>query len=259
MLLQNALDRNLSEAEVDGLSEEELNALYMNGDAQITIDLPFKDDEAREEQFKRDFLKLILQYDAADKEYDEQISRIKEEIGYDQEEFKEIVAQFGEYQGYIREQLVRNIETAADELLKIRAEKLLASFDNGLNQENIIKSLGKSKKGNILKDYYSEQFQLSVYTRFKTVLKRLGLTTDLIRFSGVENKLDTPYNKYQNLFVFAVMRTVAYEKYSTEEQKFYLATLMTVLQEYLADTMDGERKEQFETGVKAVIDHIIAE
>lgn len=256
-LLQRTLKAGITSDNLQGVPDETIDKLYKptNGDPEIILELPL-DNEKKIKEFKKSFIGLLIINHEADKVYETEVARLNEEIAKDMEDFKKAVGEYGSFHNYVLSELEYNSENAKTKEERDRQKKLLKYFNYAETSENILDAIQKCNPANFMSDYQNETKQVEVYSRYLKIVKKMQNNIDLTKYPNIEDHIEG-YEQYLNLFVFAVMRTIAYEKDSSQEQAFYLANLAMVIQEFLAGSLEENRKERFVTGVKAVIDYFV--
>lgn len=253
VLLERVITAGITSDTFNDLSDDDVLEIFEPKDgAHITLDISAS---TSIKEFRRSFIGMLLVNDEADKIYETENKQLMEAINQDLEEFNSVVEQYGDFNNFTRMTLLTNIENATDEFTRKKQEELLRYLDYSENANNIIEAVKLGDKRNFMSDFTIEHKQIAVYKRYLSVIKKMGSNVDLTKYNNIEKQIPG-YEKYENMFLFAVIRTVAYSKDYSQNQKFYLANLSMVVQEFRAGTMSNERKERFTTAVKSVIDII---
>lgn len=247
--------------EIKNASDEEIMGLFKTEDGgviELTIDINNPEEAIK---FRRDFLIFMKESIEAQKVIDEETAKLEKEIAESQEEYNKLIEQFGDFETYVEEQLNSRLENATGEE-KERLIIVKKYYDEGTNLDELYehyKTIGPSVIQNTISDLKSISRAKRVYEKYKKQLIRLNIKTDLTDFDGLELQLDEKYHSYKNIFLFAVIKYIAYKKeVSSNREGVFLSRLAENVRKLLADKFKDEaRKEQFVASVSKVLDLFI--
>lgn len=254
--------KNFTEEQIKGMSYDFINEILVDEDGSpIEFTIDFNGDVDKLNQFKKEFLILRKQSLTYFERFDKELADINKEIAESQEEFDKLVNEFGNISNLIRRRLEDRLETADTDRKKELFTKLLVSFNNGLDLDNV-KAYCKSYKGkNILSDFRFEKNSQYVYRRYLKVAKALDIKTDLTSFANLEKRfLDGKYCERNNLFVFAIIHFISswHNKDYTKADGLFITQFTINLKNLYYNKFDTEEdKETFINNIKEVINLII--
>lgn len=236
------------------ISIEKLDEVYTTPEGiEIALDIPF-DDEARALQFKREYLQLMIINEEAYAEYDREIEKINEAIGDDIDEARKLMADAGSFDNHVQQELDNLEAVAQTEEGKKQAQAMKQWYNHGLDSLNIIESIKKSHPSKFISEYKNTYKWDEIYKRHIHLVSKMGVNIRIINYPYIEKNIKG-YEKYGDVFLYAVMRTIAMERYNNELHALYLNNLRMILEDIKNGTITEERKEKFYTGVKTVIDY----
>ena len=248
---------NVSEEEINSMTDEDIDKLLTDEDGIVTeFAVSFKTVKELN-QFKREFLVMRKQTLDSFKKFDEELAKLNAEIAESQEEFDKLVNTFGNVSNLIRHNLEEKLANAANNSQKELFIKLIDSFDNGINLNNL-KAYCKSYKGaNILWDHKDDKKATYIYRRYLKVIKNLNIKTDLTKFNFLEKRfLSEEYQERDNIFVFAVIHYISswHNKAYTKADGLFLTQFTINLKNLFYNKFDSEDDKN--TFIENIIDVI---
>lgn len=233
------------------LSDEQLETLFDG--------IEFVEGINDTKEFRVDYLSLVLSVEQATDAIKSEQETLKDALEEHKEEVEALVGEHGSMINLLYHNVQEGYDKAKDEKVKEAFAKLRASLDDSFDQTRLLNALEKTKPANFLYDYVREERQIAVMERYEKVKKKLRLQSNILNHGGLEAVLpdNDKYKDYPNMFAFAVLRYMSYNKEFTPSVGLYLSQTITNMQDYIAGTMSDEYKERFEKGVKSVIDAII--
>ena len=238
-----------SEDEINALTKEELIKLYENNE-------DFEVDETTDEKFLKDYLIFIKESEQHSKEFDELVENFQTELAQITAEIQEECAKFGDVRGYIKDNYYKKLEVAEGEE-KIRLERAISSIDDSLTLNRIYDLYSGLKPENTLNDYKDKDRQKKIIKNYSEAIKTLRLRTNLAIFRGLEKKyLDEKYHKYPSLFLFLVMKYVAYSKFTLDrsDEGLFIVSLAMTIQGLYTDTLSEENRAMFIANIERILD-----
>jgi hypothetical protein len=247
--------------EIKNASDEEIMDLFKTEDGG-TIELVLDINNPEESfKFRRDFLIFMKESIDAQKVIDEETAKIEKEIAESREELNKLIEQFGDFETYIEETMAKRLEVATGK----ERERLLIvkqAYEEAENLNEIYehyKNKGTLMIINTIEDLKSISRANRVYEKYKKQLIKLNIKTDLTDFDNLELKLDEKYHPYANVFLFAVIKYIAYKKdVSVNKDGVFLARLGENVRKLFADSFKDEaKKEKFKASISKVLDLFI--
>lgn len=238
-----------SEEEINSLSKEDLIELYKDNE-DFTVDVE------TDEKFLKDYLIFIKESEQHSKEFDELVENFQKEIGSLTEEIQAECEKFGDIRGYIKDNYYKKLETA-EGAEKIRLEKAIEAIDDSLTLNRIYDLYSSLNPINTLNDYKDKDRQKKILKNYSETVKELRLRTDLSVFKGLERMyLDKKYHKYPSLFIFIVMKYVAYSKLTASRinEGLFIVSLAMTLQGLYTNTLTDENKEKLISNIERILD-----
>lgn len=246
-LKEYVLDK--SEDEINALTKEELIELYKDNK-------DFEVDEETDEKFLKDYLIFIKQSEKHSKEFDEIIEGFEKDIAKISKEIQEECSKFGDVRGYILSNYKLKLESAeGDE--RVRLEKAIESINDSLTLNRIYDLYANLKPENTLNDYKDKDRQRKILKNYSEAIKTLRLRTNIAIFGGLERKyLDEKYHKYPSLFLFLIMKYVAYSKFTADRgnEGLFIVSLAMTLQGLYTDTLSEENRDILIANIERILD-----
>jgi len=240
---------NVTEEELNEMTPEQIDEFLIDEEGDpVEFAIDFDGDEDKMNEFKKEFIILRKQALTSFEKFDEELAKINEEIAASQEEFDKFVNMYGNVTNLIRHRIEERLETAETDEKKELFTKILTSFNNGMNLDNI-KAYCKSPRGkNILGDFYNEKRSHYIYRSYLKVAKSLDIKTDLTSFVDLEKKFIPEYTKRPNLFVYTIIHYIAsmHNKNYTKADGLFITQFTVNLKNLFYDKFDTpEDKETF--------------
>ena len=238
-----------SEEEINALTKEELIEVYKENE-------DFTVDEDTDEKFLKDYLIFIKESEEHSKEFDKLVSDFEKEMNEITDEIQEECAKFGDIRGYVKNTYYKKLEIATG-AEKVRLEKAIEAIDDSLNLNRIYDLYSSLKPLNTLNDYKDSERQKRIIKNYTEGIKTLRIRTNLAVFRGLERKyLDEKYHKYPSLFLFLIMKYVAYSKFTLdrENEGLFIVSLAITLQGLYTDTLSVENKAIFISNIQRILD-----
>lgn len=259
--ISDKLEKAIKDIDVDYIinaTEDEINKLYTTDEGEIEIDIEF-DEPAELLNFKREFLKYMKESSLALIEIDSSMERLNAELLASTEEFNKISAEFGTYDIYIQKKLDEMLTTAeGDELIRLQAVK--NSYEEALSLNFIHSHYSQFSPLNTIRDLKSPSASQKIYDKYKRKITAVGIKTDLTDFIDIERFLPEKYQGYSNVFLFSIMKIIAYNKepLSRNTDAVFLSQLAVNLRNLMNDKfIDAETKETFIGSIAKVLDLFI--
>lgn len=246
-LKEYVLDK--SEEEINALTKEELIKLYENNE-------DFEVDETTDEKFLKDYLIFIKESEKHSKEFDELVKNFETEISSITAEIQDEISKFGDIRGFIKDNYYKKLEIA-EGAEKVRLEKAIEAIDDSLTLNRIYDLYSGLKPENTLNDYKDKERQKKIIKNYSEAVKILRLRTNLAIFRGLEKKyLDEKYHKYPSLFLFLVMKYVAYSKFTLDRanEGLFIVSLAMTLQGLYTDTLSEENRAMLIANIERILD-----
>lgn len=259
-LLDERIDKFESLEEINALSDEEVNELFIDEDGEeidVVIDLKTEADKVA---FKRDYIGLIWSSNRSIKEIDASLEEYKAAIAESKEELDEIMEKFSHSTDIYHNNIKEAYERETDPVRKKNLKEMLDSFEVFPVLEtllNRLKSLPRPQ--NSYGDYKSLDRHRKLYIKYRDVSEKLDLKTDLAKYGKFEEKfLPEEYHDYPNLFIFLVMKMYAcLPKHRKEVEGLFIAQFAIILQDLFAGTIDDDKKEHLINTAKEFIDTVV--
>lgn len=250
-----------TEEEIEALTNEQLDKIYTYNDAPIEIDL-FNEctDEERKYKFKRDFLTFLKTTTEANRKFDEERVQIEAEIAESQEELDKLLENYANVTNYIRSRLGEKLESETDPKKKKLIAKLLEAYDNGLELNNIIDYAKSLNRSNLMYDFKNESRAITLHKKYLSTISQIApKAEDLAHYADLEVKfLPEKYHEYNNMFVFTVIKYLAYKKdRATKFDGVFTTNLGISLKDLYRNNfaLDKDR-ETFINAIQTVLDTI---
>lgn len=248
--------KKYTEEELKEMTSSQINEILVDEEGN-SIEFAFEfEDEDKMNQFKKDFLVLRRQSLTSFETFDAEIAKINEEIKESQEEFDRLVATVGNVSNLIRSKIEERISTA-EEGRKDLYVKMLKSFDNGMNLDNLKEYCASYKGRKIIGDYHDNKKSQYLYRTYMKIIESLDIKTNLTSFTGLENKfLTVDYHQRENIFLFAMIHFIAsWNNRGYDKTDGLFITQFTVnLKNLFYDKFDNpEDKETFINNINEVI------
>lgn len=240
------------ETDVEELNEEEMATLFDG--------IEFHEGYKADLKFKLSYLQLVITTDKAVEEMAHQDNELKKSLDEFKAEMSESLGDSTSEIEFFYKGVRDALELSEKPESKQRFQGLLHSLDESFDHTDLIEALTKSKPANFFYDYTRNERQVAVFERYQKVAKKLRIKSDILSFRTVlESKLPNAelYKDFPNIFVFAVIRFVSYQKDPQPALGLYIARTVSNIQKYSAGRLEGEYKERFEKGVTSVIDALI--
>jgi prefoldin subunit 5 len=250
--------KNIDINVLKSFKKEHVDLIYSINGKPIELDMKFENEE-REFQFKKDFLIFRKESSDAIKEIDKSIEKLEKELSEDQEEIDKLLSQFGDFSSFIKYKLDESLKNAETPEKIKRIQDMMLNYDFGFNLNNIYYIYKNYKNiNNIIKDYFDNKRAATLYKKYLTALKALKIKSDLTSFPDLEIKfLPEKYHKYPNLFLFTVLRDIAYNKdmiKRTTDGLFLSQLGYNIKCLYGNRFKDEETKQQFILNIQKVLD-----
>lgn len=234
---------NLTITQLKKMKDEEIDQLFKledGGEIEISLDIKGKDLH----NFKRDFLLFLKESSTANKALDDQIDRLEKDIKDHEDELNTLLDQYGDLDTFITEHLKKEHETATGS----RKERL----------GTMIQARIDCFQFEWLKSHYTDHGTFTtlsdlkhnsdaVYAKYMKVVRSVGVTADITQFDNLETKfLPEKYHKWPNLFLFSIIKYIAYRKdKATRDWDGVLLTQLVVYLKYLfGNTFKSEDLKQ---------------
>lgn len=122
---------------------------------------------------------------------------------------------------------------------------------------NRLRANGKSEVSLIVKSYFDNKKSSYIIDRFKDKIIKVGFNKDTYRFFfNIEEKyLPEEYHVYNNLFLFIVMRFIAYININSEDDRSYVRSIISSISKLIYEKYTEESKEQFINSIKECLDY----
>lgn len=234
-----------------------INTFFIHNGGQYNFEIDFESPE-KEIAFKRDYLVYLKESRNAIQEIDKQMEEMTTELSAHQDEFNKMTAAFGGIDNYIESEM-RSRYAKSEGAEKERMAKVIESFENAVNFNNVYEHFKTQNTANVIKDMNSSRIH-DIYKRYRKVIQLLNITTDVADFDGLEEKyLPKEYHVHPNLFLFAIIKMYAYKKdYVTKSTDgVFLAQLNVNLRRLYNDQLDEAKKEEMVNSICRVLDLFI--
>lgn len=253
------LDKRLELVTVEKIrrmSSAQINDMYKDEDGNI-IEFNIEADADRINELRRDFLIYLKTSAEAFKSIDAQMEGYQKIMDESEDELKEIQNKFGDINEFIQNHVREEYESTEDPEKKAKLGTIIEGYGFALNLENVIEHYKKFNARNTISDYKSQPVKM--YGRYEKVIKQLDLRTDMTRYNNIEHRfLEEKYQAYPNLFVFAVMKMIAYSKDPKKEREgLFISQLGVNLRSLYAGTLSEESKQILLDGIRKVLDLFI--
>lgn len=243
---------------VKNLTPDKIKEIYTIDGNELELDSMAFKTEDQKISFQRDYLIYLKESSHALAEIDKATKQLDEEMKEYDKELEQIVAEFGDINKCIKSKLVQDIKNATDDVIRTKRIKMLESFNDGLDLNNIYKLYASLNIKNTLKDYFNKDTSAALYGKYLSVVKKLNIRTDITLFDNLEIKfLPEKYHKYPNLFLFAIIRYAAYRKDSATkyEDGVFIAQLMINVKSLFSGSFsNNEDKETFINNIEKILD-----
>lgn len=252
--LQNNI-KSIHLEKIKKLTKVEIDKIYMDGDKPIELSLEDVKDEIN---FKRGYLVYLKESNFALEEIDRAIAGMDETLVEYNSAIESILSEHKSLTQFIESKLKDSYEKAQEPTVKARFKDMMDNFRWSFTLENIHDTLAGLKTANILMDYNDDERSMHIYGKYKKVLKKLSLSSDLAVFDKLEEKhLPEKYHKYPNLFLYSVMRCISYkaDKCTNTAEGVFLSQLAANVKALFEDSFDDmEHKQTFIQGIEDVLD-----
>lgn len=259
------VQNRVAETTVDHIKEmtaEEINGYFVDASGGvIEIDLNFEGSADREIEFKRDFMIFMRESIDAEKSINAEADKLKEELEKGDEEMKQLMSQYGSTSNYMRSQILFSIEHSTSDAQKERFQKILEAFDDAFDLTRVIENYNnQSLIHNTIGDMKHRAG--AVYAKYMKTMKQLRIRGDVTVFNNLETKfLPEEYHAQPNMFIFAVIKFVAYRKITPENaaaEAMFVSQFTENVRNFFAKGFESEEKaEQFKKNIMTVLDLFI--
>ena len=212
--------------------------------------MSLKDDFIALEESEKDVEELKSQMNSVVKEYHnymcspEYEEKRKKNIETLEKRIQELKENGKSYDHHEVAQMSKKIET-------------MKNIINGSFILNRLKVNGKSEVSSIVKSYFDNKKSSYIIDRFKDKIIKVGFNKDTYRFFfNIEEKyLPEEYHVYNNLFLFIVMRFIAYININSEDDRSYVRSIVSSISKLIYEKYTEEYKEQFINTIKECLDY----
>ena len=229
--------------------------------------------EKEYEKIKSDLVRSILLRVKTDidsyEESKKNIEELKSEAGGISQEYSKYMcshefeekknSQIKELEERLSEEMKKENITEADMVANKKMKKKLDEMKAIQSSSfilNRLRSLGEKEVKNIVKNYFDDKRSSYIIEKFIGKIERTGFDKRIYRFFfNIEEKyLDDEYHVFNNLFLFIVMRFVAYSDVENETGRSYVRSIVSSLAKLIYEKYNEEQKEKFLTIVKETLD-----
>lgn len=253
------------EERIDKISLEDLKAYT---DEQIDeiftidgnkVDLSnITDDKKKEAEFKRDYLIYLKESNEALKKIDEETKHLEEYLASQEAELNAALEAYGDMSTYFYKKMKKDLEHTTDPKKKEKIEKMVYNYEDAMKFETLYKHYQKYSTKNTIGDYHNDIRSQRLYEKYRLVMGKLGLKSDLTSFDQLETRfLPEQYHKYPNLFLFSIIKYFAHRvgKCEKDVDGIFLSQLSVNLKKLYTDKFkDEEIKNEFLANIMKVLD-----
>lgn len=260
VVIANLRANNITADNIDELSNEELDGILVVDGEPLTLPEELKNDD--EYVLKRALLKFVLEAEDTVKDIDKASEDLDKILAESEEEFNRILEENnGSTIEVIRNEIIEQKNTVkGNKKLEDKCDLMLAAFDDSFTLNRIIEVYQGLNKENTLRDM-ENNFQ-GVYKQYVTACKKLGVKFNIAKYGGFEKRfLEEEYHKFENLFVFVLMRYISKRNINSNSSKdndgIFVSQLATNLYLLFTDKLEDKYKDQLITASKRIIELFI--
>lgn len=250
--IDNAME-NYTKEQIAELTLEECNNLLCLEDGDLGIKF---DNEAEELKFKRGFLEYCKATHTLGIQIDKNLEELDQTIKENEDEFKSICDSVESVSLYFIEKIKEKINETEDEKQKEELTIVLKAYEDAIDFNRVYECYSKLSVKNVMRDYHYNSED--VYKKYQAYIKELGIKSEIVKFSGLEEKLlEEKYHKYPNLFLFLIIRMYAYKSTITSninDDRIFLTQLLLNVKSVFTDKVNEEQRERMKNGMMKVLD-----
>ncbi|MNP45811.1 hypothetical protein D3C76_1397630 [compost metagenome] len=143
---------------------------------------------------------------------------------------------------------------------KDRIRVMIEARRNATYLDNLIEHYQSFSVANTMNEYKRQSQGTRVFDKYLKNAKSLGITSDITRLTGIERHLPEKYAKYEDLFLFTVVKYIAYKKDLRKSiDGMFLHTLLTNISTLILkfDTNADEQTQQKSKDLKVAITRVL--
>lgn len=221
------------------------------------IDLEMEEKNPRKIlDFKQGILEYFVRTSVIEAELDEELGRINEVMKESAIELDAMAASFGDIDTMVQAYVHEELEKATGER-KTQIERIVASMNQAETFDDVYDTFSARGVKNV-KDELAHRAE-NTLRKMKKNLLPLGKTNveKLTAYGNLEAILfgeDSDEAKTPNLFLFTVMRHLAFVKEPRREREgVFVSQLLINLKHVTRGTMPDEKRARFEAGVRRIL------
>lgn len=133
----------------------------------------------------------------------------------------------------------------------------LEKIINGSFITERLDKLGTKEVESIVKTYFNNNKSAYIIERFKNKIEKVGFNSSTYRFFfNIEEKyLPEEYHVYNNLYLFIVMRFIAYININDDADRSYVRSIVSSISKLIYEKYNDTNKEKFINSIKKCLDY----
>lgn len=251
----DSIVKKLSIDEIKKLTPHEIEDLYKINNEPIVLDIVLNS-PMQVFEFKKDFLIYLKESSEALTQIDAVLKKIDEEMLVHEIELNKLLDEYGDLSTFIRNKMVNDFMNASTENEKNTFKQRLDIFDDALTLNILVDHYKKLSTANTIKDYFARSE--NIYAKYKKTMRLLGIKSDLVHFNDLEIKfLPKKYHKYPNLFLFSVIKYLAYKTDSAKRltDGIFISQFTVNLKKLFTNNFNNtEERKIFINAIQTILD-----
>lgn len=252
--------KDISVDELKKMSSDEINKFFIDKDGEeLEINegvlKQFKNQDEIN-TFKKDLLIFRKETDVYIDNLDTEIKNMEISNKEFSNRYDEIIAEYDSVQNYVRNLLVKKLETADTDEKKNLIQRMIDAYDDAITLDRL-KRYCKSYKGkSILSDYLNDKRAHYINRRYHRVATVLKLHGELTNFVDIEKYLPAEYMKRTNIFVFSLIHYISslHNKNYDKVDGVFITQVMVNLRNLIFDRfLSDNSKQQFINSICEVL------
>ncbi|MMZ42318.1 hypothetical protein D1872_38390 [compost metagenome] len=255
----NAFVNSKTMEELKNLSPEELDEVFTFNGQVIEFQLKL-DTDVKKQVIREDYLILLKETGEAKRKLEESLEELDNIYKDSEVEIKQLIHQFGNMDNYIDAELQHKLDSMQTEEEKDRIRVMIEARRNATYLDNLIEHYQSFSVANTMNEYKRQSQGTRVFDKYLKNAKSLGITSDITRLTGIERHLPEKYAKYEDLFLFTVVKYIAYKKDLRKSiDGMFLHTLLTNISTLILkfDTNADEQTQQKSKDLKVAITRVL--
>ena len=145
-------------------------------------------------------------------------------------------------------EMIKKLETTTDPIEKNKIKKTIESLKMAKSLSFLterLDKLGEKEIASIMEQFFTVKLNTYVFNKYSAKMKQIKYNPDIFRkFMDLEeNFCGEDYYPYNNLFLFVVMRFIAYADMSNTSDKYFVQTILSKLTKLVYHRFETNEEE----------------